>query len=113
MRRATIYTSLWILALLCAPLADAAELKDPTLPPIPVASQHAAAPKPLPRVSAIFISDSRRVAIFDDQPVQAGDNVGAYQIDAVTTLGVRYRTSGRVAFAPLVTPPVAPLVTLP
>jgi hypothetical protein len=99
-------TPLWILALLCTPLAGAAELKDPTLPPIPVlASQHAVAPKPLPRVSAIFISGARRVAIFNDEPVQAGDAVGAYQIDEVTALGVRYRTSGHDAFAPLITLP--------
>jgi hypothetical protein len=95
-------TPLWILALLCAPLAGAADLKDPTLPPIKVLpSLHAAAPPP-PRTSAIFISNSRRVAIFNDQPVQAGDSVGAYHIDAVTALGVRYRTSGHDAFAPLI-----------
>ncbi len=100
------HAPIWILALLCAALADAADLKDPTLPPMPVrSSQHVATPKPLPRVSAIFISESRRIAIFDDLPVQAGDSVGVYQIDEVTARGVRYRSSGHDAFAPLLTPP--------
>jgi hypothetical protein len=97
-------TPLWILLLLCAPLAGAADLKDPTRPPIVVLpSLHAAAAAaPPPRTSAIFMSDSRRVAIFNGQPVQTGDSVGAYHIDEVTALGVRYHTSGHDAFAPLI-----------
>jgi hypothetical protein len=80
----------------------APELKDPTRPPAAVAAAPQA-PKPaaLPCVSAIFVSAARRVAIFDGQPVQAGDQVGAYRIDTITATGVGYRLGTRLAFAPL------------
>ena len=60
-----------------------------------------AAPPPLPCISAIFISGSRRVAIFNDQPVQVGDRVGAFRIEEITVNGVRYSAAGHSAFAPL------------
>lgn len=77
-------------------------LKDPTRPPVVVAA--AAHPKPrpvLPRVSAIFVSNDRRVAIVDDQPVRVGDSVGIYHIDEINAGGVRYSASGHSAFAAL------------
>jgi hypothetical protein len=82
--------------------ASAADLKDPTRPPIlevpiKLTDEH----KLLPRVSAIFISSTRRIAIFNDQPVRAGDQVGVYHIEEVTALGVRYSTAGHSAFANL------------
>jgi len=82
--------------------AAAGDLKDPTRPPILEAPiKHADEHKLLPHVSAIFSSSSRLIAIFDDQPVRAGDHVGAYRIDEVTAQGVRYSSSGHSAFAPL------------
>jgi hypothetical protein len=55
----------------------------------------------LPVVSAIFISGSRRVAVFNDQPVHEGDSVGAYRIETITATGVHYRSAGQLAFAAL------------
>jgi hypothetical protein len=82
--------------------AQAADLKDPTRPP-PVASaaKPAAEHKLLPQVTAIFLSSSRRIAVFNGQPVHAGDVVGGYRIDEVTAAGVHYSASGHTAFAPL------------
>lgn len=82
--------------------AVATDLRDPTRPPAPVvAVKHSTERVLLPRVSAIFVSSARRVAIFDDQPVHEGDVVGGYLIEAITATGVRYRHAGLVAFAPL------------
>lgn len=78
------------------------ELKDPTQPPsIPTPATRAAEKLSLPKVSAIFFSGVRRIAIFNEQPVHAGDVVGAYTIDEVTVDGVRYTSGGHSAFAPL------------
>ncbi len=55
----------------------------------------------MPIVSAIFVSPTRSVAVFNDQPVHAGDRVGEYHIDEVSPRGVRYTTAGHTAFAPL------------
>ena len=83
----------------------AAGLKDPTLPPPVAAPAHAARKAaPVPQVSAIFLSASRRVAIFDGKAVAAGDRVGDLSIEAVTADGVRYSDHGHSAFAPLRTP---------
>ena len=85
--------------------ANAADLKDPTRPPIlnvPIKHADEHRPLPLPHVSAIFLSNTRRIAIFNDQPVRAGDRVGAYRIDEVTAHGVRYSTLGHTAFVSLV-----------
>ncbi len=85
------------------PQAQATDLKDPTRPPIvEVSIRHADERKLLPHVSAIFMSNTRCIAVFDGHPVRAGDIVGEYRIDAVTAQGVRYTTSGRTAFAPLI-----------
>jgi hypothetical protein len=82
--------------------ANGAELKDPTRPPVTSTPAKAAAEHSLPpRVSAIFLSSSRRIAIFNAQPVRAGDSVGAYHIDEIDAHGVRYTHSGHSAFAPL------------
>jgi hypothetical protein len=92
-----------LLVLLAAP-ALAADLKDPTRRPPPVIVAPPGTPAAVaapPRVSAIFISGSRQVAIFNDQPVRAGDSVGRFRIDEVTAHGVRYSVSGHSAFAPL------------
>ena len=82
--------------------AQGDDLKDPTKRPdvvVAAAASHAA--PVLPRVSAIFMSDSRQIAIFNDQPVRVGDSVGRYRIDEITSTGVRYSAAGHSAFAPL------------
>ena len=92
---------LWSLGVaLCA---NGAELKDPTRPPVSSSTpgKPAGEHKRAPLVSAIFLSSSRRIAIFNAQPVQAGDSVGIYHIDEIVAHGVRYSSSGHSAFAPL------------
>jgi hypothetical protein len=96
----------WVVVLLLAgvfsPSANAEDLKDPTRPPImDVPIKHNDGIKLLPHVSAIFVSSTRRIAIFNDQPVRAGDRVGAYLIDEVNARGVRYSNAGHSAFAAL------------
>jgi len=92
------------LALGVALCANGAELKDPTRPPAAsTPGKPSGEHKPPPRVSAIFLSSSRRIAIFNAQPVRAGDSVGIYHIDAIEPQGVRYSCSGHSAFAPLTT----------
>lgn len=92
---------------LAAP-ALSGDLKDPTQPPAPpppASAMHAAEHPVAPKVSAIFFSGVRRIAIFNEQPVHAGDTVGAYTIDEVTVDGVRYTSGGHSAFAPLAATP--------
>jgi hypothetical protein len=85
--------------------AIAADLKDPTRPP---GASNAAKQRELrvalPRVTAILTSSRGRVAIFNDQPVQVGDKVGAYRINDITATGVVYSTLGKSAFAALESP---------
>jgi hypothetical protein len=90
------------LALGVALCANGAELKDPTRPPVAnTPAKPSGEHKLPPRVSAIFLSSSRRIAIFNAQPVRAGDSVGIYHIDAIEAQGVRYSCSGHSAFAQL------------
>jgi hypothetical protein len=94
----------WMLPpFLVAATAASADLKDPTRPPAlpPPVAAHGPEHAPPPKVSAIFFSGVRRIAIFNEQPVHAGDVVGAFQIDEVTVDGVRYTSGGHSAFAPL------------
>jgi hypothetical protein len=93
-----------LLAFGVSPCSLCEELKDPTQPPnIIAAGKHTDEHKQLPRVTAIFLSSTRRIAIFNAQPVHVGDNVGAYRIDEIAAQGVRYSMSGHSGFAPLVT----------
>ena len=104
MRRAALLL-LGVGAALCA---RGQELKDPTRPPVTSAPDRPAGEhKQAPRVSAIFLSSSRRIAIFNAQPVQAGDRVGIYHIDEIEAHGVRYSSAGHSAFAPLAPSPKA------
>jgi hypothetical protein len=101
---ARVFATVW--ALVCAPgfaaYTHSEELRDPTRPPLLIPpGKHAE--EHTPRVSAVFLSSTRRIAIFEAQPVRAGDTVGAYHIDEVDVRGVRYRLSGHSAFAPLAT----------
>jgi hypothetical protein len=97
------HTTILPFALGCALSAQAADLKDPTRPPVitSVTAKPMAEPKLPPQVTAIFLSSSRRIAVFNGQPVHAGDVVGVYRIDEVTAQGVHYSASGHAAFAPL------------
>jgi len=91
-------------AALLAAGATAADLRDPTRPPeVVVPAKHHEQHLSLPIVSAIFISGSRRVAIFNEQPVHEGDSVGAYHIETITASGVHYRSAGQLVFAALAT----------
>jgi hypothetical protein len=81
--------------------AHGADLKDPTRPPASAVNAPASVHVALPRGSAVFISADRRVAIFNDQPVQVGEHVGRYLIEAITAEGVRYSSDGHSAFAAL------------
>jgi hypothetical protein len=97
------FVSMSLLAsILSSAVSSASDLKDPTRPPAPVApATHAEKHVALPVVSAIFISGTRRVAVFNDQPVHEGDSVGAYRIESITAEGVHYRSAGQTAFAAL------------
>jgi hypothetical protein len=100
MRHAAALTIALALAPGVTPHASGEELRDPTRPPTPVITgKHAEERKPL--VSAVFLSNTRRIAIFNAQPVRAGDTVGIYHIDEVEAHGVRYSASGHSEFAPL------------
>jgi hypothetical protein len=99
-RHAAALTLALAVATVIAPHASGEELRDPTRPPTAIiASKHAEERKP--QVSAVFLSSTRRIAIFNAQPVRAGDTLGIYHIDEVGALGVRYSESGRSDFAPL------------
>ena len=100
MRHAAALTLALAVATVIAARASGAELRDPTRPPTAIiTSKHVEERKP--QVSAVFVSNSRRIAIFNAQPVRAGDTVGIYHIDEVGAHGVRYSESGRSDFAPL------------
>ncbi|MDE2304558.1 MAG: hypothetical protein KGL34_03300 [Gammaproteobacteria bacterium] len=90
----------WLVAFLPGG-ALAGGLADPTLAPSAPAPTHRRASEPPPRVSAIFASRARRVAIVDGLPVDAGDVVGDLTILSIEADGVRYRRHGREGFAPL------------
>ena len=95
-------TTLLPLALGVALCANGAELKDPTRPPVTSTPGKPSGEHKLPpRVSAIILSSNRRIAIFNAQPVRAGDDVGIFHIDEIEARGVRYSSSGHSAFAPL------------
>jgi hypothetical protein len=89
------------LALALPAFANSEELKDPTRPPGIAPGKHSEEHKVLPRVTAIFLSGTRRIAVFNAQPVHAGDSVGGYHIDEIGAEGVRYSMSGHPGFAPL------------
>jgi hypothetical protein len=94
-----------LLVLGVLPRANGADLRDPTRPPAAITpALQGGEHKLLPRVSAVFLSSRRRIAIFNAQPVQAGDSVGIYHIDEIDARGVRYSSSGHSGFAPLASP---------
>jgi MSHA biogenesis protein MshK len=85
------------------PVAHADSLGDPMRPANAQASSSAArsvAPKGS-RVTAIFASGERRVAVFDGRVVRPGDRVGNAVILDVLADGVRFAQSGRIEIARL------------
>lgn len=90
------------LTLSFSPFTHCEELKDPTQPPSNIVpGKHSEEHKVVPHVTAVFLSGTRRIAIFNAQPVHVGDSVGDYHIDEVAADGVRYSVSGHSAFASL------------
>ena len=78
------------------------DLRDPTRPPTAQAARtvHGQVIAE-PRVSAIFLSGTRKVAIVNDRLVKVGDILGDFVIDEITSTGVRYRSAGHLKFAAL------------
>jgi hypothetical protein len=92
--------------LLAMSSAHAEGLVDPTRPP--ATRQKAivnapAAERVAPRVTAIFRSGERCVAVFDGKVVKAGDRIGDLVIEAIVADGVRFRRAGQVLFERLPT----------
>jgi len=82
-------------AVALVPMLGAADgLRDPTRPPVPVASHTALAREPDPVLSAVIGVPGDRVAIFNGQLVRSGGSVGSYTIQSVFEDGVRYRHAG-------------------
>jgi hypothetical protein len=97
-----------LLALALPTFTNSEELKDPTRPPGIIApGKHSDEHKVLPHVTAIFLSGTRRIAIFNAQPVHAGDRVDGYHIDEIAAEGVRYSMDGHSGFALLHYSPAA------
>ena len=82
--------------------AEPPGLRDPMRPPQPAAQAGAAAarhvPQP-PRVSGLFRSGERRVAVVDGKAVRVGDQVSGARIEAILDDGIRYRRGAEVGVA--------------
>lgn len=79
--------------------AHAETLIDPTRPAAYAPTRSAAAPQRVveaPRVTAIFQTNGRRVAVFDGRVVKAGDRVGDVTIEEVLVDGVRLSRAGQI-----------------
>ncbi len=89
--------------ILVAPLAYADTLIDPTRPAFaPVKSSSGVRSiGPSSRVTAIFQTGGRRVAVLDGRVVKAGDHVGDVVIHEILADGVRFTRGGRVELARL------------
>ncbi|HYM35398.1 MAG TPA: hypothetical protein VET48_08385 [Steroidobacteraceae bacterium] len=90
-----------IAAMLVVAVAHADTLVDPTRPVMSnktAPTRNVEAPV---RVTAIFRSNERCVAVFDGQVVKVGDRVGDLTIQEITADGVRYLRAGKVEFARL------------
>jgi len=97
--RGTLILSRTLLFLLFATLAHADVLIDPTRPAFALtksSSPIARSVDPVARVTAIFQSGERRVAVFDGRVVKAGDRIGDVAIQEILADGVRFTRAGRV-----------------
>jgi len=100
MRNTTLTLTL-LIACLGAPVAGG-DLHDPTRPPTAQATRIMHGPLIAePRVSAIFLSGTRKVAIVNDRLVKVGDTLGDFVIDEITSTGVHYRSAGHLKFIAL------------
>ena len=77
-----------------ADLAAADALRDPTRPPLVVASHESSTHEATPILSAIMGTSHARIAIFNGQLVRSGGTVGNYAIEEVLEDHVRYRHAG-------------------
>lgn len=77
-----------------------ADLKDPTRPYARV-EQAVAAPAARFAVTAIFVSDNRRVAVVNGSTVTAGDQVSGATVKAITAHSVELRYRGKTIRARL------------
>jgi hypothetical protein len=102
-RFATTASSVLMFMTFAATWSHADPLFDPMRPPT-ATHPSASAPREYgPRVSAIFFSGLRRVAVFDGHVVKVGDRVGDVTIREISADGVRYSRAGQVEFARLPT----------
>jgi hypothetical protein len=62
---------------------------------------------PVSRVTAVFVTGQRRVAVIDGQVVKAGDRIGDIVIEEILADGVRFTRGGRVEVARLPKPAVS------
>jgi hypothetical protein len=88
---------------LAGALAAAGELRDPMRPPAPPPSAAASRPNLVPtKVTALFISETRRAAVVDGQLVRAGERAGLCYVEEILDDGVRCRfpKSVRVVLLP-------------
>jgi MSHA biogenesis protein MshK len=79
--------------------AHAETLIDPTRPAAYAPTRSASTAQRVveaPRVTAIFQTNGKRVAVFDGRVVKAGDQVGNVTIQEVLVDGVRLSRAGRV-----------------
>jgi MSHA biogenesis protein MshK len=104
-QRVPVRSPIPVAACLCGALivsiAARADLIDPMRPAGPGnGPAHSAAPI-RPRVTAVFLSGQRRVAVFDGRVVKVGDRVGDVTIEEISADGVRYMRAGKVEYARL------------
>jgi hypothetical protein len=105
-RLSAILAGMSFLGITCA---HAETLIDPTRPAFAQAkSSHVSrAIDPVSRVTAIFQTGGRRVAVIDGQVVKAGDRIGDVVIQEILVDGVRFTRGGRVEVARLPKPAVS------
>ena len=90
----------FVLGLAAGSIAAAADLRDPTRPDTAVAPT-ANAPATRFVVSAIFVSDERRVAIVNGKMVTAGDRIGGATVRAIDAHSVTLRYQNKTIHARL------------
>ena len=97
----SIATVLWGMAtFLCTPLWAADEpLRDPTRPNLAGPVVTAAAAAPVFKVTAIFLSERRRVAVVNGKLVAEGDTVDGGTVTAVQTGAIRIQQSRQGNYA--------------
>jgi hypothetical protein len=80
-------------SMLFATLCAAADLRDPTRPPV-VSHAVTGAREPEPVLSAVMGASGSQIAIFNGQVVRTGDSVGGYTIVNIFEDRLTYRHAG-------------------